>query len=89
MPYYQAGLGNSLCYEIAFNDHKSVIRLTPSKPSGSQAPAPDATYKISNISLEYTLTFLHATEICGKVNMRKKIQSGWESSLIADVQKTS
>ena len=25
IPYYQAGLGNRLCYEITFNEYKSVI----------------------------------------------------------------
>ena len=54
IPYYQAGLGNRLCYEITFNDYGSVIRSTPVKSSGSSV-APDATYKISNISLEYDI----------------------------------
>ena len=25
-PYYQAGLGNKLCYEIMFNDYNRVIK---------------------------------------------------------------
>ena len=28
MPYYQAGLGNRLCYEITFNDYGKVINAT-------------------------------------------------------------
>ena len=45
MPYYQAGLGNKLCYEITFNDYNRVIRST----------ATDAKYKITDISLEYEI----------------------------------
>ena len=41
-PYYQAGLGNRLCYEITFN------RVTK-----SAVASPDATYKITDIFLEY------------------------------------
>ena len=44
-PYYQAGLGNRLCYEITFNDYNRVIN--------SSVAAPDAKYKITDISLEY------------------------------------
>ena len=47
MPYYQAGLGNQLCYEITFNDHGKVINTT------GQIATPDATYKIMDIALEY------------------------------------
>ena len=46
-PYYQAGLRNRLCYEIAFNEYNRVIN--------SAVAAPDAKYKISNISLEYEI----------------------------------
>ena len=28
MPYYQAGLGNRLCYEITFNDYGKVINAS-------------------------------------------------------------
>ena len=42
--YYQAGLGNRLCYEITFNDYNRVIN--------SSVAAPDATYIITDISLE-------------------------------------
>ena len=46
-PYYQAGLGNRLCYEIMFNNYNRVIN--------SSVAAPDATYKITDISLEYEI----------------------------------
>ena len=49
-PYYQAGLGNRLCYEITFNDCNRVIKSTVSSPK-----VPDAKYKISDISLEYEI----------------------------------
>ena len=49
-PYYQAGLGNRLCYEITFNDYNQVINSTVSSPK-----TPDATYKITDISLEYEI----------------------------------
>ena len=46
-PYYQVGLANRLCYEITFNDYNRVIN--------SAAAAPDAKYKITDISLEYEI----------------------------------
>ena len=46
-PYYQAGLGNRLCYEITFNDYNRV--------TSSSVASPDATYKITDISLEYEI----------------------------------
>ena len=46
-PYYQAGLRNSLCYEVTFNDYNRVIN--------SSVAAPDVTYKITDISLEYDI----------------------------------
>ena len=49
-PYYQAGLGNKLCYEITFNDYNRVTKSTVSSPK-----VPDAKYEISNISLEYEI----------------------------------
>ena len=42
-PYYQAGLGNRLCYKITFNDYNQVIN--------SSVESPDAMYKITDISL--------------------------------------
>lgn len=46
IPYYQAGLGNRLCYEITFNDFNRTIL-----PSPEGGATPDASYQISNISL--------------------------------------
>ena len=40
---YQYGLGSHLTYELTFADHSNVIKST----------GPDATYTISNISLEF------------------------------------
>ena len=47
MPYYQSGLGNRLCYEITLNDYGRVIQST-------EATA-DATYKVTDIALEYEI----------------------------------
>ena len=49
-PYYQAGLGNRLCYKITFNDYNRVIK------SAIPPKVPDAKYKITDISLEYEIT---------------------------------
>ena len=43
LPLYQYGLGSHLTYELTFNDYSDVIKATD----------PDATYTISNISLEF------------------------------------
>ena len=43
LPLYQYGLGSRLTYELTFADYSNVIKSTD----------PDATYKISNISLEF------------------------------------
>ena len=43
LPLYQYGLGSRLTYELTFADYSDVIKATNS----------DATYKISNISLEF------------------------------------
>ena len=48
-PYYQAGLRNRLCDELTFNDYNRVIK-SPISPK-----APDAKYKITDISLEYEI----------------------------------
>ena len=45
MPYYQAGLGNRLRYEITTNYYNRVINSSKT----------DATYKITDISLEYDI----------------------------------
>ena len=49
-PYYQAGLGDRLCYEITFNDYNRVT-----KSAVSLLKFPDAKYKITDISLEYQI----------------------------------
>ena len=43
LPLYQCGLGSRLTYELTFADYSDVIKSTD----------PDATYTISNISLEF------------------------------------
>ena len=43
LPLYQYGLGSRLTYELTFADYSDVIKATD----------PDATYMISNISLEF------------------------------------
>ena len=45
MPYYQAGLRNRLSYELLFNDYNGVINSSKT----------NATYKITDISLEYDI----------------------------------
>ena len=50
-PYYQAGLGNRLCYELTFSDYNRVTKSRVSSPK-----VPDAKYKITDISLEYEIT---------------------------------
>ena len=49
-PYYQAGLGNRLCYELIFYDYNRVT-----KSGVSSAKVPDAKYNITDISLEYEI----------------------------------
>ena len=64
-PYYQAGLRNRLCYEITFNDYNRVIKCT------TTPKAPDAMYKITDISLEY--------EIVTQPNLVRSIRSEYQS----------
>ena len=49
-PYYQAGLGNRLCYKLTFNDYNRVTKSGVSSPE-----VPDAKCKITDISLEYEI----------------------------------
>ena len=49
-PYYQAGLGNRLCYELTFNYYNQVTKSRVSSPK-----VPDAKYKNTHISLEYEI----------------------------------
>ena len=64
-PYYQAGLGNRLCYEITFNDYNRVTKSGVSSPK-----VPDAPYKITDISLEY--------EIITQPNLVRSIRSEYQ-----------
>ena len=48
--YYQAGLGNRLCYELTFNNYNRVTKSRVSSPK-----VPDAKYKITDISLGYEI----------------------------------
>ena len=65
-PYYQAGLGNRLCYEITFNDYNRVTKFGVSSPK-----VPDAKYKITDISLEY--------EIVTQPDLARSISSEYQS----------
>ena len=67
-PYYQAGLGNRLCYEITFNDYNRVIKSTVS------TKVPDAKYKITDISLEY--------EIVTQPDLARSIRSEYQSMVL-------
>ena len=53
LPLYQYGLGSHLTYELTFADYSDVIKATN----------PDATYTISNISLEFD-TVMNASLAC-------------------------
>ena len=64
-PYYQAGLGNRLCYELTFNDYHRVTKSRVTSPK-----VPDAKYKITDISLEY--------EIATQPNLAKSIRSEYQ-----------
>ena len=64
-PYYQAGLGNRLCYELTFNDYNQVTKSGVSSPK-----VPDAKYKITDISLEY--------EIVTQPNLMRYIRSEYQ-----------
>ena len=64
-PYYQAGLGNRLYYEITFNDYNRVTKSRVSSPK-----VPDAKYKITDISLEY--------EIAIQLNLTRSIRSEYQ-----------
>ena len=65
-PYYQAGLGNRLCYGITFNDYNRVTKSAVSTPK-----IPDAKYKITDISSEY--------EIVTQPNLVRSIRSEYQS----------
>ena len=63
--YYQAGLGNRLCYELTFNDYKRVTKSRLSSPK-----VPDAKYKITDISSEY--------EIAAQPDLIRSIRSEYQ-----------
>ena len=65
-PYYQAGLGNRLCYELTFNDYNRVTKSGVSSPK-----VPDPKYKITEISLEY--------EIVTQPDLARSIRSEYQS----------
>ena len=66
LPYYQAGLGNRLCYELTFNDYNRVIK--------SAVSSPDAKYEISHISLVY--------EIVTQPTLARSIADEYESMVL-------
>ena len=63
-PYYQAGLGNRLCYKLTFNDYNQVIK------SAVSPKVSDAKYKITDISLEY--------EIATQQDLARSIRSEYQ-----------
>ena len=65
-PYYQAGLGNRLCYELMFNDYNRVIKST--------VASPDAMYKLTDISLEY--------EIVTQPNLARSIKDEYQHMVL-------
>ena len=64
-PYYQAGIGNRLCYELTFNDYNRVTKSGVSSPK-----VPGAKYKITDISLEY--------EIAAQPDLTRSIRSEFQ-----------
>ena len=64
MPYYQAGLGNRLCYEITTNYYNQIINSMKI----------DATYEITDISLEY--------EIVTQPNLVTHISNEYQSMVL-------
>ena len=69
LPYYQAGLGNRLCYELTFSDYNRVIKSAVAPPA-----SPDAKYEISNISSEY--------EIVTQPNLARFIEVEYKSVVL-------
>ena len=66
MIYYQVVLGNRLCYKITTNYYNQVIN--------SAVASPDATYKITDISLEY--------EIVTQPNLARHISDEYQSMIL-------
>ena len=69
-PYYQAGLMNKLCYKLTFNDYNQVTKCATSPK------APDAKYKITDISLEY--------EIATQPDLARSIRSEYQHMALYD-----
>ena len=65
-PYYQAGLRSRLCFKIMFNDYNRVIN--------SSVAAPEAKYKITDISLEY--------EIVTQPYLTRSVRSEYQSMVL-------
>ena len=61
-PYYQAGLGNRLCYKLTFNDYNRVTKSGVSSPKVSD--------EITDISLEY--------EIATQPDLARSIRSEYQ-----------
>ena len=70
-PYYQAGLGNRLRYKLTFNDYNRVAKSGVSSPK-----VPDATYKITDISLEY--------EIVTQPDLARSVRSEYQHMALYD-----
>ena len=66
MPYYRVRLRNRLCYKIKTNYYNRVIN--------SAAASPDATHKITDISLEY--------EIVTQPNLVRHISDEYQSMVL-------
>ena len=64
-PYYQAGLGNRLCYELTFTDYNRVTKFGVSSPK-----VQDVKDKIRDISLEY--------EIATQPDLARSVRSEYE-----------
>ena len=64
MPYYQAGLRNRLSYELKFNDYNQVLNSSKS----------NATYKITDISLEY--------DIVTQLELARSIRSEYDKMVL-------
>ena len=64
-PYYQAGLGNRLCYELTFHDYNRVTKSRVTSPK-----VPDVKHKITDISLGF--------EIATQLDLTRSIRSEYQ-----------
>ena len=76
MPCYQVGLRNRLSYELKFNNHNRVMKSSKS----------DATYKITDISLEYDIVTQPKLTHCIKlrINAGNKDATSIQDNAVAD-----